>query len=120
MRTHGEIKKGLECDNCRLCPYSEHNNEDGINHCWEVEGEALDFIQQLEVKNTELLEAVERLKAERDALVDALERGDVCSVCKYKELDEDQQPCATCGGGRSCWKWYGEQKTDGGQKDETN
>jgi len=48
MKSPDEIKKGLECGDCKSCPYGERNNYDGDNHCGEVEGDALAYIQQLE------------------------------------------------------------------------
>ena len=50
MKTPEEIKKGLECDDCKKCPYSERNSNDGDNHCGEVEADALALIQQLEAQ----------------------------------------------------------------------
>ena len=69
-RTPDEIKKGLECNDCKSCPYSEYNNNDGDYRCGEVEGDALSYIQQLEADNAQL-------KAERDEVYEA-----ICTHCQ--------------------------------------
>lgn len=97
MKTSDEVKKSLDA-HCR--PFS----------CGECEYEKMIFCRDHLIKDAHAL--IQQLEAERNALIGALERGDVCSVCKHEELDEDQLPCATCCGGRSNWQWRGVQKEE--------
>lgn len=41
MKTPNEIKKGLQCINCDICPYKKQN-------CVDVLNDALAYIKQLE------------------------------------------------------------------------
>ena len=70
-------------------------------------------ISELEKENTELLEKVEQLQAERDAAVEALKNGDVCESCKHFGTLMDEEPCAWCGRLHSNFEWRGVTKEDG-------
>lgn len=135
-RMPDEIKKGLECDDCKSCPYGERNNNDGDNHCGEVEGDALALIQQLEAEledmttrykiaddcakkkgemNEKLYAELTAVKAERDAAVEDLQMGVCCGTCAYDDTDVNDQPCATCARATTFgnWEWRGVRKEDG-------
>lgn len=66
MKSADKIKKGLECNDCNSCPYSERNTPDRTNHCWDAEIDALALIQQPQAENTELRENIMWMEAERD------------------------------------------------------
>lgn len=86
---------------------------------------------ELEKENTELLEKVEQLQAERDAAVadilyaasvylgecNTCKNGEVCAACKRQdacdECPNSKCMCSGCGAGRSNWQWRGVQKEDG-------
>ena len=114
MKTPDEIKKGLElcgADEChenqhKICPYK------GDVFCiMHTCGDALAYIQQLEAQNTELLEKVEQLKAERDAAV----RDCGCFPCQTCEERENGDLCPMCeiqGGYRKFHQWCGVQKEE--------
>lgn len=71
-------------------------------------------ILELEKENTELLEKVERLQAERNALIETI-RG-TCLLCKYVDVGFHENPCATCVENKKCkWQWRGVQKEDGNE-----
>lgn len=87
-------------------------------------------IQKLEAKNTELLEKVKQLEAERDAAVadilyaasvylgecNTCKNGEVCAACKRQdacdECPNSKCMCSGCGAGRSNWQWRGVQKEE--------
>ena len=93
MKTPDEIKRGLECGDCKICSYSDRNNNDGDFHCNEVEGDALAYIQQLE--------------RERDALIDHLKVRVVCPMCKHWGQSAVEEPCAWCGSEHNNFEFCG-------------
>lgn len=127
MRNPDEIKKGLEmCTHgadCGHCPYTllecSHN---------QMEKDAVSYIRQLEASNAELLTKVKQLEAnvkyhkdgfdtllaeceklerERDAAVDYLAIAAECKACKHFSHAASEEPCRSCGVGRSNWEWCG-------------
>lgn len=121
-RTPEEIKKGLECYNCKTCPYKKDN-------CGNVDRDALAYIQQLEREhdearndldtisyaNTELHSAYEAMKRERDAAVEDIPH--TCSLCAnepnkwlYEEYPRMNNICWTCiANNAGNWQWRGVQ-----------
>ena len=87
MKTPEEIKRGRDCcancadlyDGCSPCPYS---GEKLI--CYELQIDALAYIQQLEQDNSQKDERIRQLERERDqALHDMCNiYGSICLVCK--------------------------------------
>ena len=91
-RTPEEIKRGLECYNCKTCPYKKDN-------CGNVDRDALALIQQLERERdearndldtlnyaiTELHSAYEAMKRERNAAVEDMKDATLCGchVCGH-------------------------------------
>ena len=125
-KTPDEIKKGLascsadECNGDHAdCPYLA----DSMcirNIC----GDTYEYIQQLEAKNAELLEKIEKLERERDAAVSELPHN--CWNCKYhlnepiEETDDygrtihrycDADVCYP-DEENSSWEWRGVQKEE--------
>lgn len=87
MKTPEEIKRGLDCcanradlyDGCSPCSY---NGEKLI--CYELQIDALAYIQQLERDNAQKDERIRGLEREREALINILKKTDiVCLYCKY-------------------------------------
>ena len=130
-KTPEEIKKGLERDDCKKCPYSERNSNDGVNHCGEVEADALALIQQLErdknwasdnydlisEENKRLESENAQLKRERDAAVKDIYINSRCAACKKYFKNGGK-----CSGAVFCipleFEWRGPCEENGGQKEE--
>jgi hypothetical protein len=102
MKTPEEIKKGLECGDCKNCPYKR------LLCCTEgVREDALDYIQQLEAQNAEL-------KREMAAAVNDLTQSRFCHACKHREEKEQlnehydtPSQCINCHLERSQFLWRG-------------
>lgn len=78
--------------------------------------EAADLMERLEAQNAELLEKVEQLKAERDAVVAAL-RLQGCDSCLYCDRESWEEPCLFCSADANNneydrWQWRGVQKEE--------
>ena len=128
-RTPEEIKRGLECQDCRNCTYDGHNFKDGESRCHEAADDAVALIDKLleskkqlererdEARNdldtlnyatTELHSAYDAMERERDAAVEQLkevDRGDLfrCSHCIHDELCNDGlTSCIDCDKDCSC------------------
>lgn len=128
-RTPEEIKRGLECYNCKTCPYEKDN-------CGNVDRDALALIQQLirerdearndldtlNYANTELHNVYEAMKRERDAAVEDIKKYSGCSCCANSRFCTDPHPdcigctlehcpCYSCSNG-SNWQWRGVQEVN--------
>jgi hypothetical protein len=110
-KTPDEIKKGLECSDCRNCPYADCGS---YEECMvAMAADAMAYIQQLEAAKAELLTKVEQLEAkchqlerERDAAV----RDCGCFPCQTCEERENGDLCPMCeiqGGYRKFHQWRG-------------
>lgn len=112
MKTPDEIKKALECcanDKCEECPYD-------ASKCVCFEKDALEYIQQLEAKNAELLEKTKQLMRKRELAkrrMDAALRDmeiaahDACCVCHYNISFEEVCSHQMEVNGQGCFKWRG-------------
>lgn len=84
--------------------------------------DTLPYIQHLEADNAELLTKVERLQAERDALISDFDEYDElpCALCKHYSQKESELPCKFCKNLAtptdedkvSQWEWRGVQKEE--------
>lgn len=121
MKKWEDIKRGLACDeSCSACAYSDKNSEDREFHCWEAERDAIEFVALL-IAETEaailranvLMERVQQLEAERDAVVKMLKAEIGCKSCaKYTGTEEYiSTDCLDCL--NDCnWEWRGIQKEE--------
>lgn len=75
MKTPDVIKKGLECctteefDCCNKCPYSQSCDDHGV---YDLDKDALTYINKLEKANEELVDALGRLTGVINALADQI------------------------------------------------
>jgi hypothetical protein len=117
-RTPDEIKKGLECCNniysCPNCPYD--NGDESWGCTVEKNADALALIQQLQAENEKKDARIQQLEAERDALLNFVERYASCCLCKNLIKYGGK-----CTGGLRCkmfrntglkFDWIGVQKED--------
>ena len=95
MKTPDEIKKGLEwCTNdafqCSCnCPYFNPLSN-GVDCASKLHSDALSLIQQLEAQNAELLEKMQQLQRERDALLHiAHDCDELFRECKHEKAIDD-------------------------------
>lgn len=125
MKTPDEIKKGLECSDCKTCPYGDDCMT--YDECqMAISSDALAYIQQLErgikiiaesnasayKKRDSLEERIIQLQAkccqlerERDALVDIIKYESPfynpiplpCRCCKNNDGDYTKDKCRFCG-----------------------
>lgn len=97
---------------------------------YEAMGNALDFIQQLEAQNTELLEKIEQLQAERDAAVADIHLAytsyvGACQTCMHAKnqydcdsavgcahCTDEKCVCQSCDNDYCNWQWRGVQKEE--------
>ena len=119
MKSADEIKKGLACcthnSGCDACPYRDIS----VGCRPARNADALALIQQIEVDNSQLLNYIRLLQAERDAAVLDMEGwGRNCEICKYLDNSYGEDPCPTVeeldkrDGYCPRWQWRGVQKED--------
>ena len=120
MKSLDEIKKGLECCcdlmgvMCPYCPYAEDG--DASETCREeMADDALALIQQLEEHLREATKKIEKLEAERDALMHWAKGR--CDTCAHNDdcVKHDPDPEGyivhwydDC----EIWEWRGVQKEE--------
>lgn len=106
MKKPEEIKLGLDCGDCKICPYSEYRNNDGDYHCNEVEGDALAYIQQLESKLNQAVEDIRLLGRTGEF---------ICPVCAhYNHGEGTKGECIKCLTGDG-FRWRGDKEEDNAQ-----
>ena len=132
MKTPDEIKKALECcfydsAQCGECHYYP------VSCDRELVRDAREYIRQLEAEledmtarykiaddcakkkgemNEKLYAELSAVKAERDAVVEALKNGDVCEACKHFGALMNEEPCASCSILHSNFEWRGVMKEE--------
>ena len=131
MKSHDEIKKGLECCIAATCPTENGCPYRLSRHCGTgLKADALALIQQLQADNAQLNRCIEnmtdklnamndevaKLQSERDAAVKDIEFDGACEVCKHIEKDVGEPPCNHCfhvnKGQDSYFEWRGVQKEE--------
>ena len=105
-KTPEETKKGLECCTSRdcggnRCPYFK---EKSCNTAKSTD--ALAYIQQLEDHLSDARKMVERLQAERNALMGYLHSMG-CDTCLHDNYDAPDSPCNDCTETRDMWEFEG-------------
>lgn len=90
-----------EQSNCNDCPKLSYCRFDGDSA---MRNEAADLIESLSAE-------LEKVKRERDAAVEDMERGRICCTCKHEKSNINEEPCNTCTrsvvGTWPNWQWRG-------------
>ena len=104
-RTIEEIKDAVMCTekgiipDCVNCPYYGEKDENGFR------------AYKCHQATFDLMEYVQRLEAERDALYESVKRMAMCKDCKSVDAPIMEEPCKSCKADQYCdknnWAWKG-------------
>lgn len=98
-KTPDEIKNGVECCLDGFCSMKCPNYHDLYPDCI------------AELKKA-LFTYIQRLEAERDALIEQARENDICVLCKHEDVPCDAEPCVSCCAGGFRFEWRGVQKEE--------
>ena len=114
MKKLEEIKRGLECDDCKSCPW-----RGGEDDCLWSDDFALAYIRLLEAENAALKKALSFADVDCSYCRYALENNPYCELvdgdcgnCAHRKTC----PCTTCTRNNCHWEWCGLPDDAGGVK----
>lgn len=104
MRTTEEIKRAMACPVCEQGEQLE---------CSECVYHGRELPPCLPAMHEDAIACIQRLEAERDALLNIARHFAGCFQCKHEPTNPEYQPCKGCGILNNNWEWRGAPDKEG-------